>query len=120
MKIGTLLLLVAAIVGGGWAYYFGTHEVQAYKMNDIVGTTVLTWVSLGDTRAHQKLDQELRRREMPDYITPEQCTFYEEAGEKTVECSWVVDVYLPMVKEGRRLRYRVAKSGLANGDLVDR
>lgn len=120
MKIGTVLLLLAAIVGGGWSYYFGIHHVQAYKMNDVVGTAALTWVALGETRAHQKLDEELRRREIPEYVTPENCTFYEDAGEKTVECSWVVDVYLPFVADGRRMRFRVAKTALANGELISR
>lgn len=121
MKVMTFLLIVAALVGAGWCWFFGTHYVQAWKMSDVVGSAALSWQSLGENRGHQQLEEEMRRREIPGYITPDMCTFYEEPDEtKIVECSWFVDVYLPMVKEGRRLRFRVAKAADHSGTLTDR
>jgi hypothetical protein len=121
MRIGSVILLLAVILGGGWVYFFGTHYIQAIKMEDVVGSAALSWQALGETRGHQQLGEEMRRREIPSYITPEECTFYEEpGGTKVVECSWFVDVYLPLMKEGRRLRFRVAKAASPSGDLQDR
>lgn len=121
MKSGSVVLLLLAAGGAGWMYYFGRHHLDAYLMNDVVGTSARTWESFGAVRARQKLDEELRRRNLPGYITPEQCTFAEEPGDvKLVDCAWSVDVYLPFVAEGRRLRFRVAKAVNPDGSLEDR
>jgi len=119
MRIASLLLMIAAAAGAGWLFFFGGAHITAWKMQDVVGSAALSWNSLGETRGRQQLEEEMRRREIPAYLTKEQCTFYEEAGgAKTVECSWFVDVHMPLVG-GRRVRFRVAKRADASGTLTD-
>lgn len=112
MRFLTVVLLAAVLVGLGWYYYFGSYYIDAFKMNDVVGTSALTWTAYNQVRAQNELKDQLKRREIPEYLTPEQCTFYEEPeGAKVVDCQWVVDVEVPMLGE-RRLKFRVAKAAI--------
>ena len=114
MRFLTAVLLVAALLGVGWYYYFGSYYIDAFKMNDVVGSAALSWTAYTQLRAQNELKDELKRREIPEYLTPEQCTFYEEpAGAKVVDCQWIVDVEVPVLGE-RRLKFRVAKAAVGN------
>lgn len=117
MRFLSVVLLVAVLIGLGWSYYFGSYYVDAFKMNDVVGSAALSWTAYTQQRAQNELKDQLKRREIPEYLTPEQCTFYEEPeGAKVVDCQWHVDVEVPLMGE-RRLRFRVAKA--ANGNMLE-
>ena len=120
MRFLTVVLLVALAAAAGWGWYFGPYFVDAWKMEDIAGTAAITWSALGEDKGHAKLSEEMRRREIPAYLTEDKCTFYEDAGQmKVVDCDWYVDVYPPLITP-RRLKFRVTKASDANGKLEDR
>jgi hypothetical protein len=117
----TFVLLVLAVIGAGWCYYFGRYYLDEWKMKDIAGSAATSWANLGEQRGRDKLEEEMRRREISGYLTKEQCTFYEDpGGVKVVDCSWFVDVILPFTDSARRLRFKVTKAADADGRLEDR
>lgn len=108
MKFLTVVLIVAAAAGAAWCYYFGPYYLDEYRMQDVVATTALTWAAYSEDRAHVELKDQMRLREVGSYLTPEQCTFYEDVGEtKVIDCDWYVDVFLPG-DNGRRIKFKVA------------
>lgn len=114
MKFLTVVLILAAAAGAGWCYYFGPYYIDEFKMQDVVGTAALTWGAYNEERAHVELKDQMRIRGVGEYLTPEQCTFYEDVGEtKVVDCDWYVDVYLPF-EAGRRIKFRVAYAAEPN------
>lgn len=120
MRWMTILLVVAALFAAGWAWLFGPYWIDYYKMQDIVGTTTLTWAAFDEPRAHSELAEGLRKREIPAYLTPEACSFYMEAGGlKVVDCAWAVEVAIPVVDQRRRLAFRVKKSASTDGRLLE-
>ncbi len=120
MRFTTIVLVVAVIAGLGWAWLFGPYYVDAYKMNDVAGTAVLSWAAFDEPRGRIELADQLRKREIPDYLTPEACRFYMEAGNvKVVDCQWTADVYLPLVEQARRLSFQVKKSAGTDGRLIE-
>jgi hypothetical protein len=83
-----------------------------------VGTAALSWQALGENRGHEDLVHELKHREIGEYLTPEDCTFYERPDHaKVVDCIWNVDVYLPLGLGGRRLDFEVLKTATTEGRL---
>ena len=120
MRILTPVLTIAVLAGLAWCYIFGPYYVDDYRMQDVVGTTALTWAAYDETRAHHELVAQLRDREIPEYLTPESCSFYEDVGEvKVVDCQWMVDVYIPYTDVVRRLSFRRVKSASKDGRLID-
>ena len=119
MRFLTVVLIVAGILGAGWAWFFGPYYLDAYKMNDIVGSSVLSWAAYDENRGHLELADGLRKREIPAYLTPDACRFYTEAGGiKVVDCAWTADVYLPF-DQARRLHFQVVKSAGTDGRLLE-
>ena len=120
MRVLTFLLIVAAIAGIGWYAIFGSYYVDAWKMGDVAGSAAASWAAFNEEKGHYQLIDEMKRREIPDYLTPDQCTFYEDAGGvKVVDCDWYVDVYPPMV-EPRRLKFKVVRAASPDGRLEER
>lgn len=120
MRLSSFLLLLAALAGVGWAWIFGPYYVDAWKMEDVVGTAVLSWANLNRARGEEELASGLRDREIPDYLNPQACDFYEEgSGFKTVDCAWFVDVHVPVVDQTRRLKFRVVKTANRDGRLEE-
>lgn len=120
MKFLTVVLIIAAAIGAGWAYYFGPYYMDEYRMTDVVGTAALTWGAYNEDRAHVELKDQMRLREVGEYLTPEECTFYEDVGNThVVDCSWYVDVQLPF-DNGRRLNFRVAYSAAPGATKAER
>ncbi len=120
MRFLTLVLILAAAAGAGWVWLFGPYWIDAYRMNDVAGSAALSWAAFDEPRGRMELAQELRRREIPDYVTPDQCRFYLEPGDlKVVDCAWTVDVYLPVVDQTRRLSFQVVKSATPDGRLEE-
>lgn len=119
MRFITLVLVVAAALGAGWAWLFGPYWVDYYKMEDVVGSAALSWAAFGEPRGKAELVEQLRFREIPDYLTPDACRFYKEAVDvKVVDCDWTVDVQIPLVDQTRRMRFRVTQSAGADGRLL--
>lgn len=120
MRLTSFLLLVVLAVGLGWCWLFLPYYIDAWKMEDVAGTAVLSWANINRARGEGVLKHGLKDREIPDYLTPENCDFYEEAdGLKTVDCAWFVDVTIPVADQTRRLQFRVVKSASRDGRLVD-
>lgn len=120
MKLFTVLGILLVLVAGGWAFFFGPYYVDSLKMEDVAGSAALTWVAFDEAKGRAELAEQLRRREIPDYFTPESCRFYGAPGDqKVVDCAWTVDVYLPVVDQTRRLSFHVKKTASADGRLVD-
>jgi len=120
MRFLTYVLIVAALAAAGWAWYFGPYFVDSYKMQDVVGSAALSWAAFSEEKGKAQLAAELKRREIPDYLTPDACIFYmEPGGLKVVDCEWTVDVYLPVVDQARRLSFQVVKSASSDGRLVE-
>lgn len=120
MRWTTFLLLLAALAGLGWCWLFGPYYVDAWKMEDVAGSAVLSWANYNKGKGEQELARGLRDREIPEYLTPQACDFYEEPEQvKTVDCAWFVDVQIPVVDQARRLKFRVVKSASRDGRLMD-
>lgn len=118
MRFLTFVLLVAALAGAGWVWLFGPYWVDYYKMKEVVGSAALSWAAFNEPRGRQELAYGLRQREIPDYLTPEACTFYVENGDKVVDCAWTVDVVIPLVDDARRLHFQVIEAATADGRLA--
>lgn len=120
MKFLSVVLIVAAIIGAGWAWFFAPYYIDAWKMQDVVGSSALSWAAFTENKARIQLHDEMRRREIPDYLTEDKCTFYEDVGDvKVVDCDWYVDVYPPLMSP-RRVRFRVARAADSSGHLEER
>ncbi|MDP2305379.1 MAG: hypothetical protein Q8P18_05085 [Pseudomonadota bacterium] len=119
MRVLTMVLIVAALAAAGWAWLFGPYWVDYFKMQDVAGSAVLSWAAYDETRGRSELAEQLKFREIPDYLTPDACRFYIEAGGiKVVDCAWTVDVYIPLVEEARRLSFSVVQSASTDGRLL--
>lgn len=120
MKFLTLVLILAAAAAAGWAWFFGPYYVDAFKMEDVAGSAALSWAAFDEQRGKMELAEELRRREIPDYLTPDACKFYKQNGdEKVVDCAWTVDVYLPVIDQTRRLAFQVVQVANTDGRLAE-
>jgi hypothetical protein len=119
-QLVSLLLMVGAVVGVGWCYYFAPFYIEHFRMGDVVGSAAMTWHALGEKKGREELLVRMRQREIDsEYLDPAtRCQFYEEEGNKIVGCEWEVEVYPPLVG-GRRLHFAVRKGVGANGDVVD-
>ncbi len=112
------LFLAAIAAGGGWCYYFSGYYIDAYKMEDVCGTSALTWVAYADKfKAQQTLGVEMERRSIEENPSAEDCEFFEEGANKVVQCHWQVDVY-PPVGGARRLKFDVKKSATPDSKLL--
>ncbi len=118
MRFLSYVLIVAALLGAGWAWLFGPYWVDYFKMEDVVGSAVLSWAAFDEPRGKAELAEQLRFREIPDYLTPDACRFYKDGKDKVVDCDWTVDVPIPVVDQTRRLRFRVTQMAGPDGRLV--
>ncbi|MDP2312754.1 MAG: hypothetical protein Q8P41_07600 [Pseudomonadota bacterium] len=120
MRFLTYVLIALVAAAGGWAWFFGPYWLDYYKMEDVVGSAVLSWAAFNENKGKMELAEGLRKREIPDYLTPDACRFYQEGGGvKVVDCAWTVDVYLPLVDQARRLNFRVIQSAGSDGRLLE-
>ena len=111
----SLTLIAGLLVAGGWLAYFGPYYKDFYTMQEVTESVVLTWGAYNRERAEGEIGTQLRRREI-DYITPEHCSFHEEASERVFGCAWQVDVYPPLIG-GRRLDFETEARVDARGEL---
>lgn len=113
----SLLLVGAALVGGGWLIYFGPYYKDRYVMEEVTQSVALTWAAYNKERASSELEQQFRKRGI-DYITAEHCEIKEMGDQVYVSCAWQVDVYPPLIG-GRRLDFEVESVAGKDGRLVD-
>ncbi len=107
MKFMTVVLILLATAGLGWAYYFGPYYVDYFKMHDVAATGALNWSAYNESHAREEVRMQMNQRKIGEYLTPDQCTFYQDVGDtKVVDCEWYVDVYLPG-DSGRRVNFSV-------------
>ena len=111
-----LTLLAALVAAGGWLAYFGPYYKDFYTMQEVTESVALTWGAFTKERAESEIGTQLRRREI-DYITPEHCSFHEEANERVFACAWQVDVYAPFIG-GRRLDFSTESRVDSRGELI--
>lgn len=120
MRVLSIILIIAAILGLGWAWIFGPYHIDAWKMGDVAGSAAMSWAAFNEEKGRYQLVDEMKRREIPDYLTPDKCTFYEDAGGvKVVDCDWYVDVYPPF-SEPRRLKFKVVRAATSDGRIEER
>ena len=95
MNIFGLILFLGLVAGLVLAYVFVPPWLVYVKMQEITESVVLDWEGLNEGKARRRLPEELRRQEVPEYITPEMCEFKQDGKNKEVSCYWEIDVYYP-------------------------
>ncbi len=96
------LLLYAGLAAG--AYYAWVvvppHWVHI-KMDEIVQVSLLEWRDKSLRKARERLAREVEKRNIPDYIIPdEDCEFSERVGgERHLDCYWEVEVTFPFINK---------------------
>lgn len=95
VQILTILLGGAALFGAYLFYVFGDYYLTYFKMKELTKSVMLDWVGLNEGKARRRLGEEFRRQEIPDYVSPEYCEFETNGQERSVTCTWEVDVYYP-------------------------
>jgi hypothetical protein len=120
MRFLTGVLIVAGLAALAWAWLFGPYWLDYFRMKDVVGSAALSWSAFDEARGRMELAQGLRKREIPDYLTPDACDFYQDPGGiKVVDCGWTVDVMIPGLDSARRLHFDVRESVGADGRLLE-
>lgn len=118
MKNFILFAFAAGVLGFGyWYTYFGPFFYDQWKMNDICGTAALSWAAFSKERGESELRLEMRRRQIGEEVVPEDCEFYEDVGNKVVECQWQVDVMAPLLGT-RRLKLFASAAASPDNRLV--
>lgn len=98
-----MLLTALALAYAAWAFL--PHFWVERKMDEVVTVTLLEWRDKTRKRSEDRLVKELNDREIPDYILADDCEFYEQGGEKHLECYWAVDVKYPLVDKRTTLEF---------------
>jgi hypothetical protein len=119
MKNLFLVVVAVCVLGFGyWYTYFGPYYYDQWKMTDIAGTAALSWAAYSRERGESELRLEMRRRTIGEEVIPEDCEFYEDVGNKIVECLWQVEVTAPGLGT-RRLKLRAAAAASPDHRLVN-
>ena len=105
MSIGGILSLILVVAGSVFLYMFFDPYWTWLKMQEITESVVLEWVAYNRKKADQRLDSELRKQDIPDYVTKESCEIEQEDKVRRVTCYWEVDVYYPFTEEFRTLYF---------------
>lgn len=91
---GVFLLIVVAAAYLAWAWFPAYWDWMAMK--EIATTVVRDWTNHeNEDRARQRLTAELRRKDVSDDVSVEDCTFSDNKGKYEVECSWTAYAYYP-------------------------
>ena len=100
--------IVMAIVAVGAAYAVWAFLPPYWaerQMDEVVTVTLLDWRDHNRGRAEDGLPLTMDKREIPEYILAEDCEFWEQGGEKHLECYWAVDVKYPLVDKRTTLEF---------------
>ncbi len=99
-----MLLVVVAAAYAAWAFL--PHFWVERKMEEVVQVSLLDWRDRNNQgRAEDRLLRELDKREIPEYILAEDCEFYEQGGERHIECYWAVDIKYPLLDKRTTLEF---------------
>ena len=105
-KVGLLIAAVAAVY---WGVAFLPHYWVTYKMEEVVTVSTLEWRDKSKDKAQDRLARELDKKEIPLYVLPQDCEFYEEENRRHVDCYWAVDVKWLLVDKRTTLEFYVGK-----------
>ena len=94
-QVLSILLTLGLAFGAYLLYTFGDYYITLFKMKELTKSVMLDWVGLNEGKARRRLGEEFRRQEIPEYISPDYCEFQTVGNERSVTCSWEVDVYYP-------------------------
>ena len=97
--IGVLLVLALA-VGAAWLFTFGPYYWDHKKMDEVVKASARSWEGYSKEKAIQAMKSEMYNRDVPTYLSVEDCDFIEQGDRKTVYCEWTVQETWPLI--GRR------------------
>jgi hypothetical protein len=112
INIVGILIVLALAAGGVFLYTFGPYYWDAVNMNEVVRNTAITYQDRGKGRAELRLTQELEQREIPLYITEDDCKLSSRGQVFEVKCSWVVEQAWPFTDVVRVMEFeKVAKRG---------
>jgi hypothetical protein len=94
-------VITAVIVLGGLLVAATIYPIYLAKweMKEIIQVVLLEWRDKNKTRAQSRLVSEIRKREVPTYIYPEDCDFYTRGKERHLDCWWEVEIDYPGYKK---------------------
>jgi hypothetical protein len=119
INVVKILVFLGIFAGLFWSYAFLPHYWTHMEMEEVVQVSLLTWRDKNKARAMETLEHELKKREIPSYIIPEDCEFYEEENRRHMECFWAVDVKYPLIEKRKTLEFVVNKYLDENDNLYD-
>lgn len=106
IRLGGTILLLLVLGAIGFLGIFAPYWWDYYVIKEIGRSAALKWNETERLeKAKAKVDEELRRREVPDYFSADFCRFEEEQSIRRVVCSWQVDVYYPMTDYFKTLSF---------------
>ena len=105
-KLGLLIATVAVVY---WGVAFLPHYWVTYKMEEVVTVSTLEWRDKSKAKAQERLARELDKKEIPLYVVPQDCEFYEEQNRRHVDCYWAVDVKWLLIDKRTTLEFYVGK-----------
>ncbi len=112
INIVGILIILALIIGGVFAYTFGPYYWDSVTMKEVARNTALTYQDRGKAKGLERLTQELYQRDIPDYIVEKDCKFSNRGQTFIVTCAWAVDVSWPFTSISRHMSFEVeAKRG---------
>ena len=104
----TLALIVAMAIY--WAVAFIPHYWVAAKMDEVVTISILEWRDKRSmAKSKERLERELDKKEIPQYVVPEDCEWSVEEDLRHLDCWWAVDVKWPIVDKRTTLEFYVGK-----------
>lgn len=106
-NIVSLFFLVAILGSALWGYLFMPYYLVYFRMKEITKSVMLDWVGLNEGKARRRLGEEFRRQEIPDYVPMDLCELKTEGQERSVTCTWEVDVYYPFTDYYKTLSFEV-------------
>lgn len=84
------LALIVLIGFGGWV--FGPAYFARFRMNAIADQTLTMWRANDITVGSNFLKSEIEDKGLGKYLSRDDCTLTESAGEKHLRCTWSTDV----------------------------
>ena len=116
-KIGLALIVAAAVY---WSVAFVPHYWVTFKMEEVVTVSILEWRDKRNVdKSKERLAHELEKKEIPLYVLPEDCDWYEEERRRHLACYWAVDVKWPLVSKRTTLEFFVGKYLTTNDEMRD-
>ena len=119
VSVSNVFFLAACVL----ALYLAATVLPMYwvklEMYEVLGIILQEWRLRGEERAKAVFVRELEKREMPEDIQSV-CTFYDYRKERSMECWWEEDVYLPFFGPVHTLDFYLYRGvDLETGELFD-